>query len=383
MTTEATLRDWLTVWRLAGIGPGIYGQILDAYDTPGAFLAASEADRRRHGIGPKVVRAASDPQSVQTGVDADLRWLDAADNRHLLTLMDPRYPNALRAIPDPPPVLFVRGDPTCLIAPQLAVVGSRHATPGGLHSAADFAAHLAAAGLVITSGLALGIDAEAHQGALAAGGQTIAVMATGPDRLYPREHEALAREIVENGALVTEMATGTPVKRGLFPRRNRLISGLALGVLVVEASAKSGAMNTAHTAGEHNREVMAIPGSIHNPVARGCHQLIREGARLVETAADVIEELQGLTGPLSPAAKPVADPSAAAAEAHAETPLDADYLAVLARMGHDPVRFDWLAEQLALTPDILSSMLLSLELKGFVTPCHGGRYMRTDNRTGG
>ncbi|MDR9414064.1 MAG: DNA-processing protein DprA [Spiribacter sp.] len=376
MMTEAALRDWLTVWRLEGVGPGVYRQILDAYETPSAFLAASQADRRHHGIPPKVVQAASDAHRVNPGVDADLRWLDAEDNRHLLTQTDPRYPDALRAIPDPPPVLFVRGDLACLSAPQLGIVGSRHATPGGLHSAADFSAHLAAAGLVITSGLALGIDAEAHQGALAAGGQTIGVMATGPDRLYPREHEALAREIVDNGALITEMATGTPVKRGLFPRRNRLISGLALGVLVVEASAKSGAMNTAHTALEHNREVMAIPGSIHNPVARGCHRLIREGARLVETAEDVIEELRGLTGPLNPTAtKPAPDTS--------EDTLDADYHAVLARMGYDPVRFDWLAEQLALTPDILSSMLLSLELKGLVKPCHGGRYMRTDNRTGG
>ncbi len=389
MATEQTLRDWLTLVRLPGIGPSAAAEIRRHYDSPAAFLDASEAHRQRKGIRPPIVQAPRGRESVQAGVEADLAWQADADDRHIVTLDQPNYPASLARIADPPPVLFVRGDLAALATPQLAIVGSRHATPGGLHSAGDFAAHLAATGLTITSGLALGIDAEAHQGALAAGGQTIAVMATGPDRLYPRENQALAHEIAAAGAVVTEMPTGTPVVRGLFPRRNRLISGLSLGVLVIEAGLKSGALSTAYAALEQGREALALPGSIHNPVARGCHRLIRNGARLVETADHVVEELRSLADALTlelPDAGPAVGAANATSTDTGDAPaeaLDADYQKVLKEMGHDPISFDRLAERVGLTADILSSMLLSLELKGYVTPCNGGRYMRADNRTGG
>ena len=382
MPPDGELRSWLLVHRLPGIGPAAIAAILDGFDSPADYLAATEAAREARGLDPAIVRAPRQAARVQAGVEADYQWYRAGAERHVITLADTRYPAALRDIPDPPGVLFVRGDPEALATPQLGIVGSRNATPGGLHSAGDFAAHLAASGLTITSGLALGIDAEAHQGALAAGGQTVAVMATGPDRLYPREHAALATQITKAGALVSEMPTGTAVNRGLFPRRNRLISGLSLGVLVIEAGMKSGALSTAYAALEQGRETLAIPGSIHNPVARGCHRLIRDGARLVETAEQVIDELRPLAGAFALAAPP----STARREgspAAPERPLDADYQDLLAQMGHDPIGFDQLAERVGLTPDILSSMLLSLELKGLVAPCNGGRYMRTDNRTGG
>jgi DNA processing protein len=207
---------------------------------------------------------------------------------------DGRYPPLLREIPQAPPVLFVHGDPDCLRVPQLAMVGTRNPTPSGRETARQFAAHLAGAGMIITSGLALGIDAAAHQGALAGGGRTIAVMGTSLDRVYPAKHRDLARAIAERGALVSELPTGTPALAENFPRRNRLISGLALGVLVVEAALQSGSLITARLALDQGREVFAIPGSIHNPLAKGCHALIRQGAKLVETANDIVEELGAL-----------------------------------------------------------------------------------------
>ena len=386
MPPDGELRSWLLVHRLPGIGPAAIAAILDGFDSPADYLAATEAAREARGLDPAIVRAPRQAARVQAGVEADYQWYRAGAERHVITLADTRYPAALRDIPDPPGVLFVRGDPEALATPQLGIVGSRNATPGGLHSAGDFAAHLAASGLTITSGLALGIDAEAHQGALAAGGQTVAVMATGPDRLYPREHAALATQITKAGALVSEMPTGTAVNRGLFPRRNRLISGLSLGVLVVEAGRRSGALGTAHQAVEQGREVMAIPGSIHNPVAKGCHQLIREGARLVEKADDVIEEIRKLPeGWMMTTAEAAATGAGddGPADAPAETALDADYMALLEAMGYDPIGFETLAERTSLTPDILSSMLLSLELTGHVAPCNGGHYMRISNRAGG
>ena len=226
-------------------------------------------------------------------------WLERPD-AHLLTPADAGYPQLLREISRPPAQLFVRGNVAALALPQLAIVGSRSATPGGTETAHAFARHLAARGFCITSGLAEGIDAAAHQGALAAGGRTLAVCGTGPDIVYPRQHERLADEIVAaGGAIVAEFAPGTPVLRSNFPRRNRLISGLSVGTLVIEAGIRSGALITARHALEQGREVFAIPGSIHNPVARGCHHLIRHGAKLVETAADIVDELGSLLASLS------------------------------------------------------------------------------------
>lgn len=307
-------------------------------------------------------------------------WLSAPDH-HLLRPDDPHYPPLLREISRPPSTLFVAGNPDVLTLPQLAIVGSRNATAEGADTARSFAAHLAAAGFCITSGLAEGIDAAAHLGALhAPGGRTIAVCGTGPDSVYPRRHAALAAQIVAaGGAIVSEFAPGTPVSRSNFPRRNRIISGLCVGVLVVEASVRSGALITARHAMEQGREVFAIPGSIHNPVARGCHRLIREGARLVETAADIVDELGGLLAGLQSGEQEQqsADRHETAAGGVISTSVsDMEHTDLLAAMGCNPVAVDVLASRCGLTIGELSSMLLILELQGLVRSLAGGRYQR-------
>ena len=383
MNADDELTDWLTLARLNRVGPRTQTQILECYGSASAFLSASERDRQKHGLPVEAVTASRALDSLKAGVEADLAWRDAASNRYIISRADERYPALLANIADPPAVLFVRGDPDILHSPQIAMVGARHATPTGTETAHDFAAHLAAMGLTVTSGLALGIDAAAHEGALLGSGQTLAIMATGPDRLYPRQNIELADRIVEHGAIITEMPVGTPVQRGLFPRRNRIISGLSLGVLVVEAGKKSGALGSARCAHEQAREVLAIPGSIHNPVARGCHALIREGARLVESVNDVIEELRGPAERMTTQLNTQASTPVIAPPETTHPALDADYQAVLDALGHGPVGFDKLLERLGLTPDILSSMLLNLELKGRVAPCSGGQYQRITNRAGG
>ncbi|MCI0655067.1 MAG: DNA-processing protein DprA, partial [Methylococcaceae bacterium] len=223
-------------------------------------------------------------------IDNDFEWLNQPGHQ-AITLHDSRYPARLKEIAVPPPLLFVSGDPALLSTPQLSIVGSRNPSPSGVGTARNFAAALSGAGLCITSGLALGIDASAHEGSLNAGGKTVAVLGTGPDRVYPARHKQLAWKIAEKGCLVSEFPPGTRPKACNFPRRNRIISGLSLGVLVVEAAIQSGSLITARLALEQGREVFAIPGSIHNPLARGCNALIKSGAKLVETAQDILEEL--------------------------------------------------------------------------------------------
>lgn len=314
-------------------------------------------------------------------------WL-ARPDAHLLTPADAGYPALLREISDPPPQLYVRGNVHALSLPQLAIVGSRNATPGGADSAHSFASHLAARGFCITSGLAEGIDAAAHRGALAAPGITIAVCGTGPDIVYPRQHEALADEIVaKGGAIVSEFAPGTTVYRANFPRRNRLISGLAVGTLVVEASLRSGALITARHAMEQGREVFAIPGSIHNPVARGCHHLIRNGAKLVETAADIVDELGGLLASLRAGDAATrgdfeldAAPGKVGSAAESAGDNDADYARLLACLAWDPVDVDTLVARSGLTIGEVSSMLLLLEMQGSVRALSGGRYQRAGKK---
>lgn len=304
-------------------------------------------------------------------VEDDLAWLERPGN-HLLLLDDSRYPPLLRQIHQPPPLLFICGDPACLQLPQLAMVGARNPTPSGRETAWQFAAHLAGGGLAITSGLALGIDAAAHQGALAGGGRTIAVMGTGLDRVYPAKHHELAHAIAERGALVSEFPVGTPALAENFPRRNRLISGLALGVLVVEAALQSGSLITARLALDQGREVFAIPGSIHNPLAKGCHTLLRQGAKLVETAADILEEL----GALAAANHPNPSPALTSLPAADTEPLDSEYQQLLMAMGESPVGVDLLVERCGLTAEAVSSMLLILELEGYAAAVPGGLYCR-------
>lgn len=309
-----------------------------------------------------------------TQIEQGLAWLERPDN-HLICLNDPDYPPLLREIDHPPPLLFVHGDPASLHVPQIAIVGARNPSLGGRDTARQFAAHLAGSGIVITSGLAMGVDAEAHRGALAAAGRTIAVMGTGLDRIYPARHRELAHAIAEGGALVSEFPLGTPALAGHFPRRNRIISGLSLGTLVVEAALQSGSLITARLAAEQGREVFAIPGSIHNPLARGCHALIRQGAKLVETAADILEELGSLAR-VAIEAEIERPPPAASEELPAAPELDEDYRLLLEHLGHEPVSIDLLVDRCGLTAEVVSSMLLILELQGYVAAAPGGLYSR-------
>ncbi len=305
---------------------------------------------------------------------AALDWLEIPGH-DLLTFADPDYPPLLRRAPDAPAALFLRGNRALLGEPHFAIVGSRNPTPQGAENAHAFARHLAGCGLVICSGLAAGIDAAAHRGALAAGAPTTAVLGCGPDRAYPAENAQLAQRIVANGLIVSEYLPGTRPLKQNFPRRNRIISGLGLGVLVVEAARRSGSLITARLAGDQGREVFAIPGSIHNPLARGCHALIRQGAVLVETADDILGEIGPLAGLSMTAAEPAAGPSRPAPAP------DGDYGKLLAALAHDPCGVDGLAARTGLTAAEVSSMMLILELQGAVESLPGGRYARKPERS--
>jgi DNA processing protein len=293
----------------------------------------------------------------------------------LLKACDPGYPEQLATIRGRPDALFVRGEAAALALPQLAIVGSRAASAAGRETAFEFAAALASRGLAITSGLAAGIDAAAHRGALAAGGVTIAVCGTGLDRVYPAAHAGLAAEIARRGAIVTEFPPGTPPLAENFPQRNRLLSGLSLGVLVVEAAARSGSLITARHAGDQGREVLAVPGSIRHALARGCHRLIKDGAALVETPDDVIAAL-GFRGflPANPAACSAADTENSGAR------LDSDSEILLNALGFEPVDLDRLVERTGLAPPAVVSKLQLLELEGRVESLAGGRFSRTSPR---
>ena len=312
-----------------------------------ALTSPALADRIAAPLDPQVVAATS-------------RWLDDAAH-HVVAWDDADYPPALLALPDAPPALFVIGRRELLSHTGFAIVGSRHGTAQGLTTAREFALALAKAGLTIVSGLALGIDAAAHEGALDTEASTLAVVGTGLDRVYPARNRALALRIAERGALLSEYLPGTPPRKEHFPQRNRLISGLSCGVLVVEATLSSGSLITARLAGDQGREVFAIPGSIHSPFSKGCHRLIREGAKLVETAQDVLDELRGLTR-TDAAVKP--PPKHAAA-----TPL-------LAAMGYDPVTVDVLVDRMRAPADAIAAELVVLELEGRVSSLPGGRWQR-------
>jgi DNA processing protein len=297
-------------------------------------------------------------------------WLQD-DNHHLIRLGDDAYPELLAGITGAPSQLSVIGDPELLHLPALAIVGSRNPTTGGSRNAFEFARHLGTTGFCIVSGLAQGIDAAAHRGALAADAPTVAFLGHGIDRVYPAGNRELAREIARRGALVSEFPLGTAPGRELFPQRNRLISGLSLGTLVVEAARRSGSLITARLAAEQGREVFAIPGSIHNPLSRGCHQLIRQGAKLVEAADDIVAELAPLAGHLLERI----DESASSSRLPAgRTEMDEEYVKLLEAIGHDPVSPDELVERSGLTIDQVSSMLLILELEGKIEKQSGGRY---------
>ncbi|WP_082117133.1 DNA-processing protein DprA [Sedimenticola thiotaurini] len=363
------LRYWLALLHTPGLGSRGINRLLGVTGGNPQPLFSTQHPAHK-GLKQASIDWLRDPDWDR--VEQDLRWQEGG-NRAILTLADGRYPTLLKELEDPPPLLFVQGDPAILDMPQLAIVGSRNPTPSGRQTAQEFARFLSQAGLVITSGLAAGIDGAAHRGALQGSTPTLAVTGTGLDRVYPARHRDLAHQIAEQGALVSELPPGTPPLPANFPRRNRIISGLSVGTLVVEAARQSGSLITARLATEQGREVFAIPGSIHNPLARGCHALIRQGAKLVETADDILEELAPLLGAQLERTEPV---STVKAEPEARL-WDQEYQQLMAALDFDPTPVDLLIERSGLTADAVSSMLLLLELEGFVSAAPGGRYCRT------
>jgi DNA processing protein len=375
--SESDVTDWLALAAAPGLGPRTIERLIAHFGDPTAARRAPAQALMALGLKPESIAALGSPD--QAGIDRALAWA-GQPQATILTRSDPRYPPLLAEIPDAPPVLFVRGDPLLLAEPQIAIVGSRNPSPQGQQVTRELASRLAAWGLVVTSGLATGVDGAAHQGALETG-RTIAVLGTGPDQVYPGSHRDLARRVAAAGALVSEYPPGEGPRARNFPRRNRLISGLSLGTLVTEAALQSGSLITARHALEQGREVFAVPGSVRNPLARGCHALIREGAHLVEDAQQVLAELAPLLRGLV-AAPPAAGSDATRTPAVPPSPgeepkLDADYQRLLAAMGYDAVALDELVRTTGLPVQELSSMLLVLELEGHVSSVPGGRYCRS------
>ena len=369
MVDAQALRPWLVLCRAPRVGSAAIRHLLDRFPSAHDAVSASRAALAAAGLDAAQIEAVQRPDADALAHDLD--WL-AAPGRRLLTWRDDDYPATLREIAQPPAVLFVQGDADWLAVPQIAIVGSRHASPQGLENAQAFAGELARRGLAVTSGLALGIDGAAHRGALVAGGGTVAVCGTGLDRVYPARHKALAHDIAASGALVSEFPPGVAALAENFPRRNRIISGLSIGVLVVEAARESGSLITARLALEQGREVFAIPGSIHNPMARGCHALIRQGAKLVETVDDILVEI----GPLLGTRRATLLPAAATAAPAVSDTGDEMERALLQAMGDETVAVDTLAARVQAPVGELQAALTRLELAGAVAGVPVGRYQR-------
>jgi len=364
MPRDEELAAWLSLSLAPGLDSGTARRLLALYGTAQQLVDAGRSALARHVSGPTAAALAA---GVNSDVLATVKeWLADAAN-HVVSILDERYPRPLLQIADPPLLLYVKGDLEVLGRPALAIVGSRSATAQGITNAESFAQTLSDAGLAIVSGLALGIDAAAHRGGLAGRARSIAVVGTGLDIVYPARNRALAHELAENGALISEFPLGTPVRQGNFPRRNRLISGLSLGCLVVEAAVGSGSLITARSALEQGREVFAIPGSIHSPLARGCHALIKQGAKLVESAQDVLEELRLPAGAATGGAPPPAPADGIASR------LPAEFLAAL---GFDPFDPDTLAERAGMTAAQVAALMTQLEIEGVLAALPGGRFQR-------
>jgi DNA processing protein len=357
MNDSGDLAAWIELSFVPGLGSARIRSLLSAFGLPSQVLSATRAQLSR--VVPERLAAGILERGRGPDVEKALRWVEGPGHT-LLTLADTAYPRQLLQIPDPPPLVYVTGNAALLSAPSLAVVGSRNATPQGLKNARAFAHAFSDAGLTIASGLAIGVDSEAHLGGLDGRASTIAMLGTGVDVVYPQRNRPLAEEIASRGALASEFPLGTEPHAGNFPRRNRLISGLARGCLVVEAALDSGSLITARLAADQGREVFAIPGSIHSPLSKGCHALIKQGAKLVESAQDVLEEL-GIAAP-APKSAPAAD-------------ADRD-LRLLENMGFDPCDIDELIGRSGLPVEVVSAMLLKLELDGKIAGLPGGLYQR-------
>ncbi|XYI34117.1 DNA-processing protein DprA [Cupriavidus oxalaticus] len=359
---------WLRLANAPGVGPVAAQRLLAAFGLPQQVLAQSVAALSSV-VPARLARAvlAAPGAAVSALAERTLRWLDTPGN-HLVTLADDAYPRRLFDLADPPPLLYIQGDPAMLARPAVAIVGARSATAQGTRDALTFGRGLSESGLTVVSGLALGIDAAAHAGGLRGCGGTVAVTGTGADRVYPAENHSLAREVAQRGAIVTEFPLGMRGLAANFPRRNRIIAALARGVLVVEAAARSGSLITARLAAELGREVFAIPGSIHAPLSRGCHLLIGQGAKLVESVGDVLDEL-GVPAPPRPAAAP--DP-----DGTGKIPLSEPADTLLPALGYDPVTLDALCERSGQPPETVAARLLELELAGVAERLPGNLFRR-------
>ena len=370
MTESEGLADWLRLLLTEGVGPQTARELMSRFGLPeNIFSAGFPALQKCVPEKLALTLSTAPSEAIAEQIEKTLNWARQPGNQ-VLTFADDHYPQALLTIPDPPPLLYLKGRAELLSRPSVAIVGSRSATVQGMQNAERFAQTLSHAGLTVVSGLALGIDAAAHEGALStlpAQGSTVAITGTGLDLVYPAKHRELAHRIAIHGCLVSEYPLGTPAIAANFPRRNRLISGLAQGVLVVEAALQSGSLITARSALEQGREVFAIPGSIHSPLAKGCHQLIRQGAKLVESAQDILEELRWQSAaPASKPTKPV----------DSRTPADSALLLEVA--GHDAVSVDELAARSGLALSAVHAGLLELEMQGRMEMLAGGRYRRLD-----
>ena len=378
MLSRDELAGWLRLSNTPGVSRGTARRLLSAFGSPERVLAAAD-DALRALAGSDSVQAlrGDEPQHARQ-LELTQRWLDgAADGpaRDIVVLGDPRYPSLLLHTADPPLLLYALGRIELLCANSVAIVGSREATPQGMDNARDFARFLSERGLTIVSGMARGIDGAAHDGALAGRGSTVAFVGTGLDRAYPSAHVKLMKRIAEAGLVASEYALGAPARPENFPRRNRLIAGISRGTLVVEAALESGSLITARLAAECGRDVFAIPGSIHAPQSRGCHRLIQEGAKLVETGEDVLRELQPGDAPVRARLSPP-QPSLFADAAPEPPSMRGPDAALRAALGHDPVSFDALSARTGLPPDQLAARLLELELTGVVQRLPGGLLQR-------
>lgn len=355
------LKCWLALKAINGLGNIGATKLLQHFDDPRTLFSASAAQLQALKLKPAIIQQITH-FDFETLKDA-LAWRDEPD-RHILPLNSPYYPSLLKQIHSPPIVLFALGNREILFSPQLAVVGSRNPTPNGIANTQSFCRSLCEQGITITSGLALGIDGEAHRAALAADGYTIAVTGTGLNRVYPSCHRELAHLIAKRGLLVSEKFPNELYDRGSFPQRNRIIAGLSLGTLVIEAASKSGSLITANHSMEEGREVYAVPGSIHNPLARGCHALIKQGAKLVECIEDIIEDLPCVTrGQIDLSIEPT------------RTPLNSELASFLQLIDYEITSIDTIITRSQLTVDVVTNTLLMLELEGWIINSTGG-YIR-------